>query len=379
MKKEEKNSVLIVDDESANIVTLMHILTPEYTVYATSEGQKTVEIAEKSLPDVILLDVIMPDMDGYEVIAALKKNKKTRDIPVIFITGLTSSEAEEIGLNLGAVDYIPKPFHSAIVMLRIANQMKIVNNTRALSVSEGKLRVYNEHLEDLVEEKVKEIYASRVATIHALVKSAEARDDDTGAHIERTSAYCKLIAEKAYEIGAYRSLMSEDYPEILAKASPLHDIGKVGIPDAILLKPARLTDKEFEIMKAHVSIGYEMLASVEKSCPENAYLKLGMQIAKHHHERWDGTGYLDGLAGDDIPLSARIMALSDVYDALRSKRVYKESFSHAKAVEIIAEGRGTHYDPVLVDVFMQHHLLFNEIFDRLTDGRDAAGLEKYAS
>jgi len=251
---------------------------------------------------------------------------------------------------------------------------QLEERNRQLAISEGKLREYNEHLEYLVEQKVKEIYASQVATIHALVKSAEARDDDTGAHIERTSAYCRLIAEKAHETGVYRNIINDEYPENLAKASPLHDIGKVGIPDAILLKPGRLTGEEFEIMKTHVAIGYETLASVEKSYPGNAFLKLGMEIARDHHEKWDGSGYLGGLAGEDIPLSARIMALSDVYDALRSKRVYKEGFLHSKALDIIVQGRGSHFDPVLVDIFLQHHLLFQEVFDRLTDGNKAVDI-----
>jgi len=287
--------------------------------------------------------------------------------PISIITRY--DEKSEALLNLFA-DQVDHHIQTTLVSELIARYAdvsgQLEERNRQLAISEGKLRVYNEHLEELVEEKVKEIYASQVATIHALVKSAEARDDDTGAHIERTSAYCKIIAEKARDVGIYRSIIDDDYPENLAKASPLHDIGKVGIPDAILLKPGRLTGEEFEIMKTHVTIGYETLASVEKSYPGNAFLRLGMEIAKDHQEKWDGSGYAGGLSGEDIPLSARIMALSDVYDALRSKRVYKEGFPHQKAADIIAEGRGSHFDPALVDVFLQHHLLFKEIFDRLT-------------
>ena len=287
--------------------------------------------------------------------------------PISIITRY--DEKSEALLNLFA-DQVDHHIQTTLVSELIARYAdvsgQLEERNRQLAISEGKLRVYNEHLEELVEEKVKEIYASQIATIHALVKSAEARDDDTGAHIERTSAYCKIIAEKACEAGIYRSIIDDDYPENLAKASPLHDIGKVGIPDAILLKPGRLTGEEFDIMKTHVTIGYETLASVEKSYPGNAFLRLGMEIAKDHQEKWDGSGYAGGLSGEDIPLSARIMALSDVYDALRSKRVYKEGFPHQKAADIIAEGRGSHFDPALVDVFLQHHLLFKEIFDRLT-------------
>jgi len=229
------------------------------------------------------------------------------------------------------------------------------------------LKKYSYHLEELVQEKVREISASQMATIHALVKSAESRDDDTGAHIERTSAFCRIIAEKLKKAKIYQNEMDEAYVEDVTKASPLHDIGKVGIKDAILLKPARLTNEEFEVMKTHVMIGYETLASIERMYPENIFIKTGIEIARYHHEKWDGSGYMSGLKGEEIPLSARIMALSDVYDALRSKRVYKDAFSHERACEIITQGRGSHFDPVLVDVFLEHHLLFKEIFDNLSN------------
>jgi len=288
--------------------------------------------------------------------------------PISIITRY--DEKSEALLNLFA-DEVDHHIQTNLVSELIARYAdvsgQLEERNRQLAISEGKLKVYNEQLEELVEEKVKEIYASQIATIHALVKSAEARDDDTGVHIERTSAYCRLIAEKARETSVYCDIIDAGYAENLAQASPLHDIGKVGIPDAILLKPGRLTGEEFAIMKTHVTIGYETLASVEKSYPGNAFLRLGMEIAKAHQEKWDGSGYTGGLSGEDIPLSARIMALSDVYDALRSKRVYKEGFPHQKAVGIIAEGRGSHFDPTLTDVFLRHHLLFKEIFDRLTD------------
>ena len=229
------------------------------------------------------------------------------------------------------------------------------------------LEQYNTRLEEMVQEKVKEISVSQIATIHALVKSAESRDDDTGAHIERTASYCMLIAQKLMEANLYPDIVDEDFAENIKMASPLHDIGKVGIADAILLKPGRLDHDEFEIMKTHVTIGYETLASVEELYHGNEFIKLGLEISRYHHEKWDGSGYMEGTSGHDIPLSARIMALSDVYDALRSKRVYKEGFTHEKSLSIIDEGRGSHFDPVLVDVFLEHHTLFQDIFERLTN------------
>jgi len=228
------------------------------------------------------------------------------------------------------------------------------------------LNEYNTRLEELVQEKIKEISASQIATIHALVKSAETRDDDTGAHIERTASYCRFIAEKLREKGMYTDIVNERYAENMERASPLHDIGKVGIRDAILLKPGRHTDEEFEIMKTHVTIGYETLASVEGLYHENEFLKLGIEISRYHHEKWDGSGYMEGLSGKDIPLSARIMAVSDVYDALRSKRVYKEAFSHEKSVGIMIDGRGKHFDPDLIDIFLENDMIFCDIYDKLS-------------
>ena len=217
---------------------------------------------------------------------------------------------------------------------------------------------------ELVNEKVRDITASQIAVIHALVKLSESRDDETGAHIERTSGYCKLIAEKIRDADMYHHAVDDLYAENISKASPLHDIGKVGIADAILLKPDRLTGDEFDLMKTHVIHGYETLASVERLYPANIFIKLGMEISRYHHEKWDGSGYMYGLAGESIPLSARIMALSDVYDALRSKRVYKEAFPHEKTIDIIAQGRGKHFDPFLTDIFLDNHEMFQQIFNQ---------------
>ena len=281
----------------------------------------------------------------------------------LHIESLTPFAAGQVKVNLDFfADQVDSRIQNALVTELMARYADV---SKQLEEKSRMLEKYNHQLEDLVDEKVKEITASQVATIHALVKSAESRDDDTGAHIERTASYCRLIAEKLLEAGLYRDIVDEAFVENIEMASPLHDIGKVGIQDAILLKPGRLTSEEFEIMKTHVTIGYETLASVEALYPGNDFLNLGMEIARYHQEKWDGSGYMTGLAYEDIPLSARIMALSDVYDALRSKRVYKEAFSHEKSVGIIAEGRGIHFDPVLVDVFLEHSMLFKDIYDRL--------------
>ena len=251
------------------------------------------------------------------------------------------------------------------IQTRLVSELmaKYAEASKKLDESNKKLLDYSLHLEELVQKKTQEMTNSKIAVIHALVKLSESRDEDTGAHIERTSGYCRLLAQKAWEQGIYKGHFDTQYIENIEKASPLHDIGKVGIVDAILLKPGRLTDEEFEIMKTHVLHGYNTLSSVEKTHPTNRFVRLGMEISKYHHEKWDGSGYMGGLSGEDIPLSARIMAIADVYDALRSKRVYKDAFSHKKSVEIMAEGRKKHFDPLLVDIFFSHQEQFCQIYE----------------
>ena len=230
---------------------------------------------------------------------------------------------------------------------------------------EDELEKYSQHLEQLVEEKVREISSSQMATIYALIKLSESRDDDTGAHIERTASFCRLLAQKARSIAEYANAITDIFIETIYKASPLHDIGKVGIPDSILLKPGKLTEDEFTIMKSHVQIGYDTLSKIGQQYDKNDFLKMGMDIALYHHEKWNGSGYNKGLKGGTIPLSARIMALANVYDALRSKRVYKEAFSHEKSIEIMSSSKGSHFDPVLVDVFIRHQEEFKSLFESI--------------
>lgn len=232
---------------------------------------------------------------------------------------------------------------------------------------ENELEKYSQRLEMMVEEKIREISFSQVATIYALIKLSGSRDDETGAHIERTASFCRLLAQKARSRPEYADIIDDSFIEAIYKASPLHDIGKVGVPDRILLKPGRLTPEEFEIMKTHVQIGHETISKVGQLYDKNEFLKMGMEIALYHHEKWDGSGYNKGLKGDEIPLSARIMAISDVYDALRSKRVYKDAYSHEKSMEIIAEGKGKHFDPVLVDVLIEEQEDFKLLYESIKD------------
>lgn len=290
--------------------------------------------------------------------------KVTAMFRAMFITQKPWTTRYRLLMKSGQVKWVQQRFYSKFndkgVLTHLYGTIQDVTEMKKV---EDELEKYSKHLEKLVEEKVREISSSQLATIYALIKLSESRDDDTGAHIERTASFCRMLAQKARTVPEYADIVTDTFIDTIYKASPLHDIGKVGIPDSILLKPEKLTDDEFAIMKTHVRIGYETLAKVAQQYDKNEFLKMGMDIAQYHHEKWDGTGYNEGLKGNDIPLAARIMALADVYDALRSKRVYKEAFSHEKSMEIIASNKGTHFDPVLVDLL----ILYNEEFKALYD------------
>jgi putative two-component system response regulator len=336
--------ILIVDDAPENIDILGNALAG-YKRSVALNGEKALQRAwSDHLPDLILLDVMMPGMDGYEVCRRLKADPRTRDVPVIFVTAKGEVEDETHGFALGAVDYIAKPISLPIVQARVKTHLRL----RALQLE---LNRQNQHLEELVKEKVAEISDSQLATIIALADLAESRDETTGAHIERTRTFCRLLARQLQRNPRYAPRINAAFIESLYNAAPLHDVGKVGIPDQILRKPGKLLPEEFDIMKKHTVIGAVTLQKTREKYPRNALLNMGIAIAHSHHERWDGRGYPEGLAGEDIPLSARIMAIADVYDALRSERPYKAALSHAAAVQIIREGVGTQFDPGVVAAF----------------------------
>jgi putative two-component system response regulator len=350
-------SVLVVDDASENLHMLVRILTAQgYKPRAVKSGRLALQSAEIDPPDLILLDIMMPQMDGHEVCRRLKANQRLKDIPVIFLSALDDADDKVKAFASGCVDYVTKPFRVEEVQARVDAQMKV----RQLQMA---LEEHNRRLEDLVRDQVKEITASQMATIFALAKLAEARDDDTGQHLERVQTWCKLLAAQCAEQPAHRDEVDRVFVENIVHASPLHDIGKVGIPDAVLLKPGKLSPEEFAEMKKHATLGAETLKAVRDKYPNNAVIRMGIDIARWHHEKWDGKGYPDGLSGTRIPLSARIMALADVYDALRANRCYRPAMSHEKSRAIILEGRGTHFDPDVVDAF----LALEATFERLSE------------
>jgi len=358
----QKPTVLVVDDTPDNLSLMSGLLKDLYKVKVANNGEKAIKIAQATEPpDLILLDIMMPGLSGYEVCEILKKDPATRDIPIIFLTAMTATDDEKKGLELGAVDFITKPVNPPIVMARVATHLQV-------KAAADFLKDQNMYLEQEVAKRTRELAAIQDVTILAMASLAETRDNDTGNHIRRTQHYVALLANYLKHHDRFRSFLDEHTIAMLFKSAPLHDIGKVGIPDRILLKPGRFEPHEFEIMKTHCKLGRDAIQHAEDQLGLAVdFLKYAKEIAYSHQEKWDGTGYPEGLAGDAIPISARLMAVADVYDALISRRVYKEGMPHAKAVGIITEGRGTHFDPDIVDAFLALADQFQEVAQRYAD------------
>ena len=353
-------NILIVDDQPTNLQVLTQILRArQYRVRPAPSGSLALGAAEYDPPDLVLLDIMMPEMDGFEVCRRLKVHPVLKGIPVIFISALDDIADKIQGFRVGGVDYITKPFQAEEVLARVETHL-------AMQRMQRELERYSQHLELLVEEKTREISNSQLATIVAVSKLTECRDDDTGQHIERTRSFCRMIAEELRRNSTYSQSIDDQFTETLFYVAPLHDIGKIGIPDAILLKRGKHTPEEFEIMKTHVTIGSETLQSVLNQYPQNALIRMGIDVARAHHEKWDGSGYPDALSGEAIPLSARIMALTDVYDALRSVRPYKRAFTHTESRAIIVEGAGRHFDPSVVQAFLARETEVVRMYEQMS-------------
>ncbi len=355
-------TLLIVDDQPENLAVLADLLSGRYPIRAARSGVQALRISGSApRPDLILLDIMMPEMDGFEVLHRLRANPATREIPVIFVTALDDRQAEVQGLEAGAVDFISKPFLPAIVLARVATQLE-------LKRARDRLRDENLWLEQEVNRRMEENAQIQEVSIRALAHLAEIRDLETGNHLLRTQGYVRALADRLRHHPRFAAILTDRYIEVLVRSAPLHDIGKVGIPDQILLKPGRLTPDEWEIMKTHAALGSDAIAWAEHSTPRRLeFLALAREIARWHHERWDGTGYPDGLSGEQIPASARLMALADVFDALVSVRVYKDAIPYPKARAIIDQGRGTHFDPDVVDAFAAGFETFTAIAERFRD------------
>jgi putative two-component system response regulator len=357
----EESIVLVVDDKPTNLDVLFNVFEKtDYDVLFASDGNTCLQIVEDERPNLILLDVMMPDMDGFETCRRLKANEKTRDIPVIFMTALADISDKVKGFEVGAVDYITKPIQPEEVLARVKTHLTIESLQAELRAKNAELLAKNDelktknemladrevHLMHLVEEKTQKISNITLALVNALENANLLNDIDTGKHIKRVSAYSAFLAE---EYGC-----DKDFINRIKLYASLHDVGKVGLADTILKKPGKYTEEEALLMQQHVVIGAKMLDSGEIDM-------MARNIALYHHEWWDGTGYVDGLAGEDIPLEARIVALADVYDALTTERVYKKAFSEEEAEKIIAEESGTHFDPKLVEIFLANKRAIQEM------------------
>lgn len=366
-------TILVVDDTKENLTVIGELLQPHYRVRVANSGQRALKaVHTEPRPDLILLDVMMPEMDGYAVIRELRNDPLTHHIPVIFVTAMDADTDEEKGLALGAVDYVTKPVRPAILLARVRTQLE-------LKQAKDWLQNQNNYLETEISLRMEENELIKDVSLNALALLAEKRDNETGNHLHRTQAYIEALIQKLSDHPRFSDHLSDPLQcTLIAKAAPLHDIGKVGIPDNILLKPGKLTPEEFEVMKGHSLIGGEAIAeairrvtgkeaSHESNHASLAFLEVARQVATYHHEKWNGNGYPYGLAGEDIPLAARLMALADVFDALTCRRHYKEPFPMEKAVAIISEGRGQHFDPDVVDAFLDLLGDFVDIAERYAD------------
>ncbi len=361
----ERPVVLIVDDSEDILRIVASLLKTQCQTRTASNGEDALRSAlADPAPDLILLDVMMPGISGLEVCRRLKADERTRHIPVIFLTALSDTSDERMGFEVGAVDFISKPISHTVLLMRIRTHL-------ALKAAADFLKDKNAFLELEVARRTREVQVIQDLTIVAMASLAETRDNETGNHIRRTQGYVRALAKKLQSHPTLGPLLDDDTIEAFYKSAPLHDIGKVGVPDAILLKPGKLTPQEFEIMKTHSALGHHAIMAAEKLIDApSSFLKFAREIAHYHQEKWDGSGYPKGLAGNAIPISARLMAVADVYDALISRRVYKAAFPHAESVGIIRDGRGRHFDPDLVDAFVAIHDEFNDIADRYKDSEE---------
>jgi putative two-component system response regulator len=357
---ENRRRIMVVDDQPVNLKLMEEVLSEHgFSVSSFPRGRLALAAATKNPPDLILLDVTMPEMDGFEVCRRLRSDPALSKIPVIFLSALEETKDKLEAFKSGGVDFITKPFDAEEIRARIEIQVKL----RDL---QDKVDRHNWELEQLVRLQVMEIAAAQMATIFALAKLAESRDEATGKHLERVQLLCRVLANEMRSNPKFSNTLTEDFVDNLFHSSPLHDIGKVAIPDAILLKPGALTEEEFAVMKTHAAVGAETLVLVLEMHPANEFIRMGIEIARSHHEKFNGSGYPSGLAGDDIPICARIMAVADCYDALRSKRCYKKARPHDETRDIIVQESGSHFDPDVVSAFCNVQESCRQVFERLS-------------
>lgn len=339
-----RKHVLIIDDDVTNLKVAEKILNPYYKVSLLISGIQTLKFLSKNKPDLILLDIDMPDMDGYETLTKIRQNPELCDIPVILLTDLSNSENYVKEIESGNVDFIIKPFIPQIMLSRIKVHLEFCE--------------YKNDLENKVHEKTEMIEHLQDVMMLSLAELVECRDENTGGHVKRTAEYVRILTEEIVEAGLYNDILTEEYIKDIVRSAPLHDVGKIGIDDSTLLKAGALDDEEFEHMKNHAELGGQTIQKMINETNVESFLYIAKDMAHYHHEKWDGSGYPCGLKGEEIPISARIMAIADVYDALTTKRPYKEAFEHDVAVKIITDGKGKMFDPKIVEIFEEIHYKF---------------------
>jgi len=343
--------ILIVDDCPVNVEILRELLQDDYELATAASGEECLDKLRQFSPDLVLLDIMMPGINGYETCRRIKEGPTGDFTQVILVSGKASARERLQGYEAGADDYVIKPFDHDELLAKVRIQFRLRETMEQLWSANAKIQQFNAELEELVYQRTEEVVATRDVAIFALAKLADSRDPETGEHLERMRNYARILAEQLGREGPYVDQIDAKFIENVYRSSPLHDIGKVGIPDAILLKPGRLTKEEFDIMKTHTTIGADALQYAVKQSDCGSFLDMAINIARYHHERYLGNGYPEGLAGDEIPLSARIVAVADVYDALTSDRVYKSAFDPAVAKRMIEEEKGQHFDPAIVEAF----------------------------
>jgi len=342
----ERKIIFLVDDNPTNLSVGSDALDKHYDVLTFNSGTRLLKMLEKTSPDLILLDVSMPEMNGYEVIKRIKNTPETAHVPVIFLTAKSDGESELEGLSLGAIDYIIKPFSPPLLLKRIEVHLLVEAQKR-------KLIHFNNNLRQMIDEKTKTVVELQNAVLKTMAELVECRDVITGGHIERTQKHLRILMEALLERGMYQEETDSWDLELVWQSAQLHDVGKIAIKDKILKKPGKLTDEEFEEVKSHPLFGAQVIEKIEESTTDKTFLEYAKIFALTHHEKWDGSGYPCGLKGEEIPLLGRIMAIVDVYDALVSERPYKKAFLHDEAIKIIVDGSGTHFDPDLVEMFLE--------------------------
>jgi putative two-component system response regulator len=350
-----KPRILIVDDSEINLKVLDQLLNSDYELCRARSGLEALAKIRQFSPDLVVLDIMMPGLDGYETCRQIKAGPLGAFTPVILVSAKASTSERLQGYEAGADDYLVKPFDHDELLAKVRIHFRLRSAMEDLWKANGKIHQFNCELERMVSQQTTEVVATRDIAIFALAKLAESRDPETGEHLERMRNYCRILAEELHCQGPWQERTAETFVDDIYRSSPLHDIGKVGIPDAILLKPGRLTSEEFDIMKRHTVIGATALEEAVRYNTSGGFLTMAIDIARHHHERFDGHGYPDGLAGEAIPLSARVVAVADVYDALTSARVYKPAYDPELARQMIEEEEGLQFDPAVVTAFRRRY------------------------